>query len=113
MKLKGGSKKKNFYINSRSISRPNPESNSQSSLFSFSSSFSKNNNKNEQLQRFLDFGQQQKEKVEQFVKNTEQEYKQGKINYYQYKNKLNRVLKGKTPEHWLSYYDNYNVIVGI
>src|SRR3989344_7599554 len=46
-----------------------------------------------------------KEKIAKTILSLKSQYKQGSIDYNEYELRLARILKNRTPEQWISYYD--------
>ena len=57
-------------------------------------------------QRKIELCKQYKEIVRKLATNLEKDYQLGKLTYTEYFFKLSKALKGRTPESWISYYDN-------
>lgn len=56
--------------------------------------------------RNIQLCKENKERIARIIINLKAQYKQGAISYANYESKLNSILKQRTPEQWIEYYDN-------
>ena len=61
----------------------------------------------QELEKSIEFTKQQKKQVIEIVQKLASELSVGNIARKEYEEKLRRVLKGRTAEQWLKYYDDY------